>query len=111
SFLQCNASQSSKTPPVLLDVVINPQPQEEEIISTLDITISGKFTEDVTKKTFTVVAFVNEATQQLAFPPTILDACTGSECPVKAGKNFNQTVKVELEKLEKRSDYLIPTRM
>ncbi|CAG8480890.1 15237_t:CDS:2 [Funneliformis mosseae] len=110
SFLQCNASQGSKTPPVLLDVVFNPQPQEEKRNPTLDITISGKFTEDVTKKTFTVVAFVDEVTQQLAFPPTILAACTGSECPVKAGKNFNQTVEVVLQK---QSDYpyLIPTRM
>ncbi|CAG8637388.1 12304_t:CDS:2 [Funneliformis caledonium] len=53
----------------------------------------------VTKKTFIVVAFVNEATQQPISPPTILNACTRSEnneCPIKAGEKFNQTLEVKL---------------
>ncbi|CAG8509591.1 3236_t:CDS:2 [Funneliformis caledonium] len=79
-------------PPTKLQVTFSP---EVPVAGQMDeVTISGKFTKDITENTELVVAFIDSNGAALA-DPTKLPACTGSGCSIKAGEQYTQTVEIQ----------------
>ncbi|CAG8450405.1 2089_t:CDS:1 [Funneliformis mosseae] len=71
-------------------------------------TVSGTFTDKVTKKTKLVIAFVGDSGRTPIAHPNIFAACTGSGCPIKPGVKYNQTVEFQVpDKLSKQFDMVL----
>ncbi|CAI2175192.1 10292_t:CDS:1 [Funneliformis geosporum] len=91
SFSQCPPPPGSNTPLPKLEVSISPDPPVAG--QKVKFSVSGKFSKDITEQTKLGVAFV-DTNQNPIEPPTVVDACTGSGCPIKAGDSYNQTAEV-----------------
>ncbi|CAG8716086.1 10287_t:CDS:1, partial [Funneliformis caledonium] len=59
-----------------------------------EVTISGKFAEDITESTEIAIAFVDMGRTPLA-DPAKFPACTGSGCSIKAGEQYTKTVEIQ----------------
>ncbi|CAG8630442.1 11470_t:CDS:2 [Funneliformis caledonium] len=83
---------SSTTPPPLLQVSLSPDPPVAGQKDT--VTVSGKFSKDVTNDTILAVVFAQPG-EGIIGDPVIVPACTGSGCPIKAGEQYTQTVEIQ----------------
>ncbi|CAG8480859.1 15234_t:CDS:1 [Funneliformis mosseae] len=91
-FNQCAPPDGSIIPPTKLKVTLSP---EVPVAGQMNkVTISGKFTEDITENTELVVAFIDSNRDPID-EPTKLPACTGSGCSIKVGEQYTQTVEIQ----------------
>ncbi|CAG8649068.1 16713_t:CDS:1 [Funneliformis mosseae] len=91
-FDACLPPQGSTTPPPLLQVSLSPDPPAAGQKDT--VTVSGKFSEDITEDTMLAVVFAQQDVGIIG-DPFITPACTGSGCPIKAGEQYTQTVEIQ----------------
>ncbi|CAG8711613.1 1922_t:CDS:1, partial [Funneliformis caledonium] len=58
-------------------------------------TVSGKLSEDATEQTKLAISFVDLNKNPIGHP-TVVSACSGSGCRIKAGDQYTQTVDVQV---------------
>ncbi|CAG8748487.1 12543_t:CDS:1, partial [Funneliformis mosseae] len=103
-FEQCPPPQGSSIAPPLLQVALSADPPVAGQKDTL--TISGKLLNDVNEQIKLKISFIDLNKTRIAHP-TIVSACTGSGCTIKAGDPYTQTVEVQVPSNLTSSYYLL----
>ncbi|CAG8625795.1 11214_t:CDS:2 [Funneliformis mosseae] len=92
-FIQCPPPEGSTTKVPLLKVSLSADPPVAGQKDTF--TVSGKLLKDATEQTKLGVAFVDLNGNTIG-DLTVVSACSGSGCKIKAGDQYTQTVDVQV---------------